>query len=181
MKVTIDACVLYPTVMREMVLGCADAGLFKPVWSDRILEEWARATRKLGAEAEVFARSEIVLLGTRYPTAIVPQNPTITARLWLPDPDDVHVLATAVASRSDVILTMNFKDFPSQILAEEGISRASPDMFLLGLLEANPDPVTAVAEAVLDEARRLSEHDWSMRALMKKARLPRLGKRLSVV
>ena len=32
MKVLIDACVLYPTVMRELVLGAAGQGLFTPLW-----------------------------------------------------------------------------------------------------------------------------------------------------
>ena len=41
MRVLIDACVLYPTVMREVVLGVAAQGLFTPRWSPRILEEWA--------------------------------------------------------------------------------------------------------------------------------------------
>eukprot|EP00095_Tigriopus_kingsejongensis_P010757 maker-scaffold5509_size4573-snap-gene-0.4 protein:Tk10757 transcript:maker-scaffold5509_size4573-snap-gene-0.4-mRNA-1 annotation:"bcs-1 protein" len=39
-----------------------------------------------------------------------------------------------------------------------------------------PDAVAGVGKAVLAEARRLSGQDWQMRALMKKARLPRLGK-----
>ena len=32
MKVLLDACVLYPTVMREMLLGVAAEGLFEVVW-----------------------------------------------------------------------------------------------------------------------------------------------------
>ena len=67
MRVLIDACVLYPTVMREVILGAARLGLFEPRWSDRILEEWARATVKLGPEAEVFARGEIAMRGWATP------------------------------------------------------------------------------------------------------------------
>ena len=46
MKALLDACVLYPTVLREILTGVAGQGLYTPLWSDRILEEWARATRK---------------------------------------------------------------------------------------------------------------------------------------
>ncbi|WP_299614374.1 RSP_2648 family PIN domain-containing protein [uncultured Tateyamaria sp.] len=178
MKVLIDANVLYPTVMREVVLGVAAAGLFEPQWSPRILEEWARAAARLGAEGEAQARGEIVMLGTRWPRASVQHPPELEHRLWLPDPADVHVLAAAIAGSSDIVLTSNAKDFPRNILAEEGLSRADPDGFLLGCFEAQPDAVNNAAQGVLAEARRLSGQDWNMRGLMKKARLPRLGKAL---
>ncbi|APX11271.1 RSP_2648 family PIN domain-containing protein [Tateyamaria omphalii] len=178
MKVLIDANVLYPTVMREVVLGVAAAGLFQPQWSDRILEEWARAAARLGPEGEAQARGEIALLSATWYRANVRYPSELEQRLWLPDPADVHVLAAAIAGSSDIILTSNAKDFPRQILAEEGLSRADPDGFLLGCFEAQPGPVHAAAGSVLAEARRLSADDWTMRGLMKKARLPRLGKAL---
>ena len=178
MKVLIDANVLYPTVMREVVLGVAAAGLFQPQWSARILEEWARAAARLGPDGEAQARSEIAMLSVRWPNAAIRYPAELEDRLWLPDPADVHVLAAGIAGSSDVILTSNAKDFPRNILAEEGLSRADPDGFLLGCFEAQPDAVAMAAQAVLGEARRLSGDDWTIRSLMKKARLPRLGKAL---
>ena len=87
-------------------------------------------------------------------------------------------LAAAVAGSADVIVTVNARDFPRQVLAEEGLSRADPDAFLMGFHAADPERIAQVAQAVLDEANRLSGQAWEMRALMKKARLPRLGKAL---
>ncbi|WP_136441556.1 RSP_2648 family PIN domain-containing protein [Pacificoceanicola onchidii] len=179
MKVLLDTCVIYPTVMREMLLGAARAGLFEPLWSDRILEEWARAARKLGPEGEAQARGEIALASSAWPKASVRWKPSLEDRLWLPDPADTHVLAAAIAGSADVLVTMNIKDFPGQILSEEGVARADPDGFLHGLLQASPEALERVGAQVLDEARRLSGEDWQMRALMKKARLPRLGKALA--
>jgi hypothetical protein len=176
MRVMIDACVLYPTVMREVVLGAAEAGLFEPRWTSRILEEWARATVKLGPEAEVFARGEIAALAVRFPQACIDERQGVAARLWLPDPDDIHVLAAAISGSCDAILTMNAGDFPRGTLAEEGLDRLDPDGFLAGLVATAPDAMTKVALAVLAEAQRLSGQDWTMRGLMKKARLPRFGK-----
>lgn len=178
MKVLLDTCVLYPTVMREMLLGAAGQGLFTPLWSARILEEWALAARKIGPGGETQARVEIAMTVANWPKAQVTWPPSLEARLWLPDADDVHVLAAAVAGSADVIVTMNAKDFPRNILAEEGLSRVDPDAFLQGLHEANPEALAHVADRVLAEARRLSGEDWTLRALMKKARLPRLGKAL---
>lgn len=181
MRVLIDACVLYPTVMREMVLGVAAQGLFAPRWSARVLEEWARAAGKLGPEQEVWARGEIAALAAGFPDALIRYDRGIEARFWLPDSGDVHVLAAAVAGSCDAILTMNAKDFPRNILDEDGLTRLVPDGFLLDLWRDSPDVVGDVADAVLAEAQRLSGADWTLRALMKKARLPRLGKALSAI
>ncbi len=179
MKVLLDTCVLYPTVMREMLLGVAGQGAFTPLWSARILEEWARAARKLGPGGEVQARAEIAMVEVAWPDAAVTWPPSLESRLWLPDPADLHVLAAAIAGSADVIVTMNAGDFPRNILAEEGLSRADPDAFLLGHWKARPDMVAYVGNQVLAEARRLSGEEWDIRGLMKKARLPRLGKALA--
>lgn len=179
MKVLLDACVLYPTVMRQMLLGVAARGGFTPLWSARIVEEWQRAAAKLGPEGVMQAEAEAALLARDWPGAEVTWAPSLEARLWLPDPADIHVLAAAVAGSADLILTLNARDFPRGVLAEEGLSRADPDSFLLGLWKAGPDPVEATARAVLADANRLSGETWEMRPLLKKARLPRLAKALS--
>lgn len=179
MKALLDACVLYPTVLREILIGAARAGLYTPLWSARILEEWARATVKLGPAAEAVARGEIALLGAEFPAAAVPPREGIDARLWLPDPADVHVLAAAIAGGADLIVTFNASDFPRGLLAEEGVGRADPDAFLLGLWKQAPDRVAEVAGAVRAEAARLSGEAQPMRALLKRAGLPRLGKALA--
>lgn len=179
MRVMIDACVLYPTVMREVLLGCANAGLFEARWSVRILEEWARAAGKLGPAEEVWARGEIAALGAKFPQAIVSYDDAQERQFWLPDPGDIHVLTAAVAGSCDGILTMNAKDFPKNILGDEALLRWDPDGFALLLLADAPDRVRGIAQDVLAEANRLSDAPWTMRALMKKARMPRFGKALN--
>ncbi|MDX5384841.1 MAG: PIN domain-containing protein, partial [Rhodobacterales bacterium] len=138
MKVLLDACVLYPTVMREVLLGVAAAGLYQPLWSARILEEWARAAIKLGPGAEAQARGEVAMLRARWPGAEVSHPPSLEARLWLPDPADTHVLAAAIAGHADLIVTLNAQDFPRNILAEEGLERLDPDQFLMALHRDHP-------------------------------------------
>lgn len=178
MKLLLDTCVIYPTVMREVLLGVAKAGAFEPLWSERILEEWARAARKIGPTGEAQARGEIALISAAWPKAKVNYRPSTEARLYLPDEADIHVLAAAIDGHADAIVTMNAKDFPKHVLAEEGLERIEPDGFLRGLWETQPDLVENVAENVRQEACRLSGQDWEMRGLLKKARLPRLAKAL---
>lgn len=181
MKVLLDACVLYPTVMREVLLAAAAAGLYRPLWSARILEEWARAARKLGPEGEAQARGEGAMIRAAWPGAEVVWPPSLEARLWLPDPADTHVLAAAIAGSADLIVTLNARDFPRNLLAEEGLERRDPDLFLLDLFHAAPEAVARAVEPVRLEAERLSGEAWDIRRLLKKAHLPRLGKALAAV
>jgi predicted nucleic acid-binding protein len=171
-KFVLDACVLYPTVLREILLGTARAGAFVPVWSARILEEWTRAAaRRSAADAEI-AAGEIALVRAEWPDAEIALQPETEARLWLPDPDDVHVLATAIDSGADGIVTLNLRDFPRRELDPHGLALWHPDPFLLGHLSM-ADPV---ARAVHARAEELAGEVLPLRALLKRARLPRLGK-----
>lgn len=178
MKLLLDACVLYPTVMREVLIGAAEARLYEPLWSARILEEWARAAAKLGPGQEALARGEIAALTARWPGAAIQPHAGDEARLYLPDPADVHVLAAAIAGSADAIITLNAKDFPRHVLAEEGLRRESPDLLLRDLFDTHSDALIKVGRAVQAEAERLSGEPWPIRKLMKKARLPRFGKAL---
>ncbi len=178
MKIVLDTCVLFPTVMREMLLGVTASMAWTPIWSERILEEWQRAAIKLGATGPVQAASEIAFVRAAWPDACVAWPSSLEARLWLPDRADCHVLAAAISGSADVIVTLNKKDFPRHILGEEGVDRRDPDALLYMAFTADPSAVEAVAERVLNTANRLSGQEWTIRPLLKKARLPKLAKAL---
>ena len=179
MKAVLDACVLYPTVLREILTGVAARGLYEPLWSDRILREWVLATAKLGPVAPVQAEGEAALLRARFLRAMVRENPAIEARLLLPDANDRHVLAVAVAAGADCIVTFNARDFPRHLLAEEGILRRDPDGLLWELWSHHPEAVAAVVTDVHATAQRLAGVDLPLRALLKRAQLPKLAKALA--
>ena len=58
--------------------------------------------------------------------------------LRLPDPNDRHVLAAAIAGRCDFIVTQNLRDFPKSSLSQYGIEARHPDAFLCGHLALTP-------------------------------------------
>jgi len=178
MKVVIDACVLFPTVLRELVIGIAETGAFDPHWSKRILDEWRRAALRHSERDGEIAGVEIALLSTRIPTALVEVRADTEARLTLPDPDDVHVFAAAIDSGADELLTLNTKDFPINALGAEGILRRHPDEFLLEHLNGDQTGVRAVVDAVLARAKSQGIDTTNRRALLKKARTPRFAKAL---
>ncbi len=178
MKAVLDACVLYPTVLREILQGAAGAGLFQPVFSDRILREWVLATAKLGPAAPAIAEGEAAILRATFPRALVREAPQVEARLLLPDPNDRHVLATAIASSADAIVTFNAQDFPGHILAAEGITRRDPDGFLWELQSGHPEAMARIVEAARAKAEAISGQPVALKALLKRARLYRLAKAL---
>jgi len=179
MKAVLDACVLYPTVLREILLGVAAKGLFVPLWSARILEEWARAAARDGPAAELVARGEVAALRAAFPGAEVTPDAGLLRRLHLPDADDIHVLAAAVSAGADAIVTFNRADFPRHILAAEGVERRDPDGFLWQLWSEAPAAVEAVCAGIVARAAHLSGRPQDRRAMLKRARLPRLAKALS--
>ncbi|MEP1328749.1 PIN domain-containing protein [Pseudophaeobacter sp.] len=183
MKLLLDTCVLYPTVMREMLIGAARLGHFTPLWSARILEEWRRAALKLGPVGAAQAEAEVALLKANWPQAEITPSPGLESRLYLPDAADIHVLAAAIAGHADAIVTVNNKDFPRHTLAEEGLERLGPDQLLYDLWLKDPAGMEELGTRVLAEANRLSQMrsggGWEIRPLLKKARLPRLAKALA--
>jgi predicted nucleic acid-binding protein len=178
MRIVLDACVLFPTVLREILLGAAATGAFTPLWSARILEEWARATRRLPPGAEAVARAEIALLRAAWPDSEVAPPHDLVETLSLPDPGDRHVLAAAIAGRAEVLMTLNVRDFPSRTLARHGTLLREPDGYLTELNAEGVD-MTAVSERVQARAEAVSGRPQPLRALLKRAGLPRLGKALA--
>lgn len=179
MRAVLDACVLFPPVLRDLLLGMAEAGLFEPKWSERILEEWARATVKLGPGAEAQARGTATVMRAVFPRAMQAAAPGVEARLVLPDPNDTHVLAVAVASSADAIVTFNAVDFPRHVLASEGVARRDPDGFLWELWSGDPVRAGTVIDRVHKRAEEMAGGAVSLKALLKRASLPRLAKAVS--
>ncbi|ATX65982.1 RSP_2648 family PIN domain-containing protein [Roseinatronobacter bogoriensis] len=178
MKVVLDACVLFPSVLREILIGVAARGGYEPLWSARILGEWQRAASRLGAEAAAIATGEIVRLRSQWARAEIPADMKLEVRLWLPDPADAHVLATAISAQADRIVTLNLKDFPARTLASEGLRAQSPDDFLMEMWLSAHDIVEAAVREAQHATEAASGRAQPVRPLLKRAKLPRLGKAL---
>jgi len=177
MRVLIDACVLFPTVPREIILGCARAGLLVPLWSDRILEEWRRAVLRACPQQAEQVAAEIALTRLAFAQASVPVSEDVEARLSLPDANDRHVLAAAITGGADLLVTRNLRDFPPRTLARHGVRVAAPDALLLELWHDDPGGVRACVDPVL--APILRDLGAQPRDVLKRAGLPRLAKALA--
>ena len=119
----------------------AAAGLFRARWTDEIHDEWMRNVLKdrTDLKAEQLERTRGLMNGAVSDCLVTNYEPLI-AGLTLPDQNDRHVLAAAIRSGSDGIVTFNLRDFPKQYLASFGIEALHPDEFIyhqFGLNNAN--------------------------------------------
>ncbi len=81
------------------------------------------------------------------PVAVAAIEPAMTN-----DPGDRHVLAAAVVSSAEGIVTFNARHFPEAALAPFGKQRIDPDDFLCTLLDIDPLTVT---ESLIEQAGQL--------------------------
>jgi predicted nucleic acid-binding protein len=138
--VLLDANVLYSVAISDALMEVAATGVYAAKWSKAIDDEWVRnlAKNKKRAEADFHTRRDSV--HDACPDWEVPEEGwrLIEPCLSLPDVNDRHVLAAAVAGHADSIVTINIKDFPSSILEPLGITALHPDEFLLQQLQLEP-------------------------------------------
>lgn len=64
------------------------------------------------------------------PDCLVDGYQDLIPSLKLPDENDRHVLAAAIVSASDAIVTFNLKDFPKKVLAQYQLDLIHPDDFI---------------------------------------------------
>ncbi|OHV79979.1 PIN domain-containing protein [Rhizobium sp. LCM 4573] len=147
-----DACVLYPFHLRNVLIQCAFDGLVEARWTDDIHGEWMR---NLAANTPALPIERLIATRDRMkavlPEADVTNYRSLITDLKLPDPDDRHVLAAAIAAKASIIVTWNLKDFPASDLRPYGVTSQSPDDFLTDLHAAFPDAlISSVKRARLN-------------------------------
>ena len=131
----LDANVLYPMLLRDTLLSLAVAGLYHARWTAAIHAEW---TRHLAAKQPHMAAAlpAIALQMNRaVPDCLVTGYEGLVDSIALPDPDDRHVVAAAIAGHADVIVTFNLKDFPREAVAPFGVDVQHPDEFVMNQLQ----------------------------------------------
>lgn len=145
---TYDACVLHPAGLRDLLVRLAMTRLYRAHWSDDILDEMVASVlnRRPDLDEAKLERTR------RFMCQAVPDSVTTGYRdliegLNLPDPDDRHVLAVAIRSGSQVIVTENTSDFPSAALEPYNIEAQTPDVFVLHLIGLSPTTIANVIQA----------------------------------
>ncbi len=175
----LDACVLYPAHLRDLLLSLAAADLFRPKWSNTIHEEWISNVLRNRPD---LSRGQLEktrdIMNERFLDALVLDFESLIPGLTLPDPKDRHVLAAAITSKAENIITFNLKDFPFSILRRYRIASAHPDDFVEYLFGSNEEDAMAAVAAMRDRLRapRMSSEEFV--SAIENAGLPKVGLRL---
>jgi hypothetical protein len=96
-------------------------------------------------------------------------------RFPLPDPEDRHVLATALRGRADAIITTNVRHYPTDTIEPLGIEVIHPDHFLLDQLDLAPRIVLDVLREQAANARRPRLSPIDLIARLAKAGVPKFA------
>lgn len=136
----LDANVLYPAPVRDILLSLAREKLFQPKWTDKINEEWSVNLKKNRLDITSTAiKNTVHQMNTAFPDAKINGYESWIDQLELPDKDDRHVLAAAIRGKADVIVTFNLDDFPVSALQKFDIEPIHPDDFIVNLIDIDPE------------------------------------------
>ena len=136
----LDACVLASFGLADLYLRLAETPrLYSPIWTPKILDEVFRVqTEKLEPRWDKAS-------ATRFRKALERNFPEACPHRWerfLPiatnDEGDRHVVAAALASNSELIVTFNLRHFPRAKLAPLGIKATHPEDYLKTLYAMAP-------------------------------------------
>ena len=149
-KCVLDTNTIYPIEIRDLLFWFAYYDLYTPKWSNHIFDEWKRVMIRKGVNEEE-AMKRIEKANLAFPDALVINYSGLIDNLNLPDPNDRHVLAAAIKTNANIIVTNNIKDFPKEYLASFGLTAKTADDFLTDIIDLNPEQaIKAFKELVLN-------------------------------
>jgi hypothetical protein len=159
-----DACVLYPAPLRDLLVRLANTGIVRARWSDIILEECFRnlLENRPDLKPEALSRTR-ELMTQAVPDCMVTGFEALIDGLDLPDVNDRHVLAAAIRSGAQAIVTFNLDDFPDLKLAPYNVEAKHPDDFVLDAIDLAPG---IVATVIAEQARSLRNPPRSVGELL---------------
>jgi predicted nucleic acid-binding protein len=151
----LDACVLYPAPLRDLLISLAADGLYGARWTAEIQDEWIRNLHAKRPELDKLKLLHTAsLMAKAIEDALIENHQYLIPTLDLPDPDDRHVLAAAIVGHADAIVTFNLKDFPEAKVSQHEIEILHPDDFLIAQYDLAPIRVLSVLKAIRTKLRK---------------------------
>ncbi|WP_207795393.1 PIN domain-containing protein [Deinococcus koreensis] len=168
---------LYPSLIRNLLMHLAVSGLVAARWTDEIQDEWIRnllaARPDLSAERLQRTRR---FMEQAVPDAQVTGYEGIVPSLSLPDADDRHVLAAAIHAGAEFLVTFNLKDFP--VAALHSLDVLTPDGLVCRLLDSSPEATVDAVEGLRITLRQPAYPPAEFLERLERVGLPEAARRL---
>lgn len=150
-----DSSALYPLRLRDLLLRLARTDLFRARWSADVLSDWMTAyvAAHPGASPH-FLEKQCTLMNSEARDSLVDGHQSLMPAFSSLQPAEAHVVAAAVYSRSDVIVTSLGRSYPNEILNHYRLHKEHPDEFIAHLIDLN----AAKAILAVKEARIALQH-----------------------
>jgi predicted nucleic acid-binding protein len=150
-----DSCVLYDSTTRDFLMRFAVNDLFFMKWSQDIENEWIYSLllKRTDLYRERLERTARMMREAILDSMVIDYEKHIEL-LNLPDQNDRHVLAAAIESNAEYIVTVNVDDFPELELSKYKVKTIRPDIFLSGLAKSYPFAFQKIAEDILSACRK---------------------------
>lgn len=175
----LDANVLYPFLLRDLLLSLAHAYLYRPKWSKDIEDEWIKHLSTDRPDVDTDSIRE--KMKKAFGDAMVDGYQDLIDGLTLPDKDDRHVLAAAIVSRSDVIVTYNLPDFDEQELKKYNIEVIHPDDFIVNLIDLDEAKAKSAFDKMVIRRKNPPVTAYELMQRMRKANLPKSAERIKKI
>jgi predicted nucleic acid-binding protein len=154
----LDACVFAPMPVADTLLRLAerDPAFYSPRWSGQILGETRRTLLKF-SYSTAQAERRIDAVQEAFPEAMVTGYEDLVDAMKN-DKKDRHVLAVAVRTKADCIVSDNVKHFSPSILEPLGLECLTAEQFFVEQYNLDPDAFIAVlSEQAKGTKRSLAE------------------------
>lgn len=152
--VVLDACVLAEAAVSDLFLRLSEEPrLLLPRWSDEIWAETRRTWVEKFEWPEATADRRITAAKGFFPDAMVNDYQSLVASCQN-HPKDRHVLAAAIHSKTETIVTFNIKDFKAEALEPWGINAVHPSDYLKTLFDHDRAAVTVALHRMAGNAGR---------------------------
>lgn len=178
----LDACIMMSGLLRPLLLNLAQKGLFRPLWTDKIGQEWQRNAARLWPIDPALLQDEWQRMQVLFPEANMGDVTEFETALKHTDRKDKHVAATGIAavhaqkSNPVSVLTWNIKDFSRSELRRQQLGLIDPDRLLAQWWPAErhalSNALNATVNELVDSGRRQPEPILNM---LRRDRLFRLA------
>lgn len=165
------------------MLNLAARGVYQPVWSERIGEEWCRNAARLWSIPRDVLDAQWAEMNAQFPHATQTDLDAYEAVLRYSDPKDFHVIAAGLALRARcglqlpprvAVTTWNLKDFNRSEMRRQGLDVLNPDRLLSQWWQEDADRMRDAIRAVPEDYIALGREPEPLATTLHRERLYRL-------